>query len=352
MKKLTIVSWEQFGYHTDNYNHALYLRESFDIQFICFDENLKKIELEGVEVKYIKNYKNKLLRRMIFNLRLYIYIYLFNPDVIFMRYFRSCSVFKKIFNNRKIVVDIRTACVDKNKEVRDKYNEKLSKECNKFDKITVISSGLIRELKLNPDKCKVLPLGAKSMINNIVEEKERLKLIYVGVFDSRRIDETIRAFNRFSDKYGATHEYTVIGFAYDKNEEDAILKSINQNRFNNIRYLGRIPNEHLGKYFENSNVGISYVPITEFFEYQPPTKTYEYLMNGIFTIATKTYENSLIINERNGILIEDNEDSIFNALELSLERLKTINRLEIQKTIESHSWSNICNKLKEDLINI
>ena len=92
--------------------------------------------------------------------------------------------------------------------------------------------------------------------------------------------------------------------------------------------------------------------MTDFFEHQPPTKTYEYLMNGLFTLATGTYENKKIINKSNGIIIEDNEDSVYRALEESLKMLPIINRDEIIKSIEKYSWENICNNFEKKIVDI
>jgi len=352
MKKFLIISWEQFGYHTDNFNYAYYLRDKFKIMVICFDEGLKKNELSGVNVVYIKNLNNKILRRLIFNITIMLKILTFSPDLIFVRYFRTCSFLTKIFDRKKIIVDIRTASVEKRTSDREKYNKVLSKECNKFDNITVISEGLIDKLSLDKLKVTILPLGAKKLIKNTVSQDKVLKLLYVGTFDGRNIDVTIKAFNKFSEIYGSNHEYKIIGFAYDEKIEKKITEAINDSKLKNIKYLGRIPNEELGKYFEKSNIGVSYVPITDYFEHQPPTKSYEYLMNGLFTIATNTYENRKIINENNGILIKDTEEDFFLALEQVVRNVKKINKDKIIKSIDKYSWENICSNLEKKLFEI
>lgn len=352
MKKVLLISWEQFGYHTDNFNYAYYLRKKFKIKLICFDEGLEKKHIEDVDVVYIKNFSNKFIRRVIFNIRLILEMLTFYPDLIFVRYFRTCSFIIKIFNTKKLIVDIRTASVEKDEQERTKYNTTLSKECNNFDNITVISQSLADKLGLDKLKVSILPLGAKRLINNFSYTNEFLNLLYVGVFDNRNIDITINAFNKFSEIHGENHKYNIIGFAYDKKEEEKIINAINNSKFNNVKYLGRIANEELGRYFEKANIGISYVPITDFFQYQPPTKTYEYLMNGLFTIATNTYENSKIINRNNGILIEDSEQGVFEALEKTFQNINGINRLEIIKSIEEYSWEKICFKLEKKMYEI
>lgn len=40
-----------------------------------------------------------------------------------------------------------------------------------------------------------------------------------------------------------------------------------------------------------------YVPITDYYEYQPPTKTFEYVLSGLLCLATATSSNKEVITE-------------------------------------------------------
>ena len=76
-------------------------------------------------------------------------------------------------------------------------------------------------------------------------------------------------------------------------------------------------NRHLaGKGFIGiADLGISYIPINENFNYNPPLKTFEYLACGLPLIATRTVSNCRIIkNGFNGILINDTPDDISNSI--------------------------------------
>ena len=92
-------------------------------------------------------------------------------------------------------------------------------------------------------------------------------------------------------------------------------------------------------YFEESNVGISFVPCTKYYDCQPPTKTFEYLLYGLPVIATNTTENNIIINSSNGLLIKDSSASFCEAIELLIS--KSYNNSLIQNDSIKYSWEKI-----------
>lgn len=350
-KNIVIISgYEQFGYHTDTYNYCMYLKDKYNITFVSADCNLPRINLEGIAVKYIKYSKMRAIRGINKILYPLIISLLKNVDLIFITHFEGCALLKLLLPNKKMILDIRTTEISRDVTRRQRLNEKLKKDIMKFEHITVISEGVRDMLGIPKEKSYILPLGAKTLINSNFDlnifEHGKLSLLYVGTFRDRRIEDTIKAFNRLSEKYEARNlEYKLIGFFDTEEQKEKINRLINENKFRNIEFIGRVPNEKLGKYFIESNIGVSYIPITEYFNYQPPTKTYEYLFNGLYTIATNTVENAKIINHENGIIIEDTEESFYNALEKLYNQYSNIKRSDIIKTVEDYNWKNICDNL-------
>lgn len=352
-KNIVIISgYEQFGYHTDTYNYCMYLKEKFNITFISVDCKLPRILVEGIDVLYIRHSNIRLIRginKIVYPL---VYTIIKKADLVFITHFEGCGYIKSILKNKKMILDIRTTEISSDTNRRYRLNSKLSKDINKFEYISVISHGIKEMLNIPNEKSYILPLGAKTLVQckkdiNIFNDG-KLSMIYVGTFKERRIEDTIIAFNKLSEKYrGKNLEYTLIGFFDSLEQEKKIKKLISKNKFGNINFIGRIHNEELGKYFEKMNVGLSYVPITEYFNYQPPTKTYEYLFNGLYTIATNTYENQKIITKNNGILIEDSTESLYEALEYLYNNQKSITRSEIIKSIDKYSWENISYGLEQ-----
>ena len=61
---------------------------------------------------------------------------------------------------------------------------------------------------------------------------------------------------------------------------------------NKINFTGRVAHSELVDYLGASDIGLSYVPIIENYNYNPPVKTFDYLGCGLPTIATRTVSNS------------------------------------------------------------
>ena len=110
-----------------------------------------------------------------------------------------------------------------------------------------------------------------------------------------------------------------------------------------VRFLGRKKYTDLPSYFDECNIGVTYVPLTSYYEYQPVTKLFEYMLSGMPVIATSTYENKLIVNNINGVLINDTVEDFCNGLMTIYNQRKSFNSSEIRKSVESYTWGNIVN---------
>jgi glycosyltransferase involved in cell wall biosynthesis len=87
------------------------------------------------------------------------------------------------------------------------------------------------------------------------------------------------------------------------------------------------------------------VPITPYYDFQPVTKLYEYMLSGMPVIATNTHENRLVVNDDNGVLINDTPEDFCNGLAKICENRNSYNSLDIRKTVESYTWENIVNTI-------
>lgn len=114
---------------------------------------------------------------------------------------------------------------------------------------------------------------------------------------------------------------------------------------------GRVGNTLLKPYFENANIGVSYVPITSYYNVQPPTKTFEYALSGLFTIATATDENKKVVSPTNGILIEDNAQAFCNALEWLDENRSNLREIEIRQSLVEYRWDLLIKKYMLPILN-
>lgn len=337
MKKLLILDKHPFGRLTDSYKWCQYLREDFKVTLICLDDSVRK-ELDGVRIVRVSTRFNKKIRGARYIITCLWHI-LFSRGPIFVVYFEHCDLLKRFFKKKKMHVDIRTMAVWGDQPTRDRFDNRMREACLKYDSVSVISEGVKKRLQL--DNAWILPLGA-DVISNEKKQYFPLRLLYVGTFDDRRIEDTLYGLRLFIDKHPDIDiHYDIIGDGHHGEEKDceSLSNTIGISRY--VKFHGRIDNSMLTPYFDKANVGISYVPITSYFDIQPPTKTFEYVLSGIFTIATGTQENIKIINEKNGVLIQDTPDAFCDALSFYVNHYEFLKEEVIRESLREYNWKTI-----------
>lgn len=343
MKKILIISRAQFGYYVDPFKYCEYLKDQYDITYVSWDFGHPRLELAGIEVVYVPRIGNKALRYFRFLKGVHNEMNSKKYDLIFMVFFPGVSLLK-IFNPTKLInLDIRTASVLKNR-VRNFFNDLFIKlECSFFDNVSVITEGVAKNLNIK--KYHLLPLGGESFTQKD-KTFENIHLIYVGTLENRDMINCVRGFHMFLEKFWnetltKSIKFTLIGDS-PGNELSEINEYIQKNNLGNIiKTEGYVLNAKLKPYMEEANIGISYVPITDYFDVQPPTKTYEYLLSGLPVIATKTFENTKVINDQNGVLIEDSSESFCDGLNLLTSRKERFNSSEIRRINQQYHWQSI-----------
>lgn len=339
------------GTLTDNFKWCYYLRKDYDITFVELD-GPGHISLDGINLITVSNKGHRVIRGLRFILTALVQI-LFFKGLVIIFYFDGCSIFKRLLPWKKMVLDIRTLSVEKNKVDRDRSDEILRQTCFSYDFITIIQKDLINKLSIDERNVAVIPLGA-DVISNTPKTYDVLRLLYVGTLDGRRIDETIKGVAIFKERHPeADIEYTIVGDGIVDHKEhlDDLIKNFVLESV--VHAVGRVPYNELKPFFDNSNIGISYVPKTDWYEHQPPTKTFEYIMSGLYCMGTSTSENCKIINNTNGILHGDNPNDFAKALETIYVNRKKFSFKEIQNSLLEWQWSSIVNlRLKPFLQNL
>lgn len=351
MKKLLIIHKKQFGYHTGSYQLALNLQKEFDITFICMDMNYPKFNSEQIALIYVPNHGNfyqkgwRYFRACYHQLKK-------EYDYRFMTYFTFCSLLK-IGVKAPFILDFRTGSVHPSKLKRKIDDGLKSIEAKFFKQITVISKGLQQLLHIPNRKAYILPLGA-NILSTTQKEFILPNLFYVGTLNNRQIEKTIEGvavFLKNNSAYKNKLTYHIVGDGY-KNEVELLKNCIENNQLTaNIKLHGRKAHHEIQPLFDTCNVGISFIPITDYYNHQPPTKTFEYVLSGMLCLATKTTENKKYINENNGVLCDDNANSFANALEDILKKFPNANSQKIQQSLVEHTWENISQHFKNYLIN-
>lgn len=342
MKKLIIIlNQQQFGYNNATYYYCKYLKDDFAIVYICWDHGLPKIETDGVRVIYVSRKGNMAVRTLRF-LRTALGQTKDNQAIVFIKYFKGVSLSLRLLRPRHcIVLDIRTGSVHKSSFARRFHDARLRFETRFFRHVTVISQSLAEKLGI-AQKAHILPLGADIMSSSN-KTFDSLHLLYVGTLFNRNIDVTLHGFKLFYDalKDQIPVSYTIIGDG-PNNETLALMELASQYGLSDVvKVTGQIPHTELAPYFDICNVGVSYVPLTDYYDCQPVTKTFEYLLSGMPVLATNTSENRLVIQAENGVLVEDTAEDFYAGLKAVFENRHQFDSAKIRREAVGYTWENV-----------
>jgi len=337
-----IITHNQFGYQTDFYNYCKYLLPYYKIQYICLDQGKEKLTLQGISITYIISSKINLLTLL--HLIFYIIktIKKNKPTIVLMKYLPLCSLVNISSGNTKCIMDVRTASVSRNPLLNFINDTILYCEYRLFKHSIVLSRDIKERLFLN--RATVIPLGA-DIIDPSEKNFDNFRLLYVGTLNNRDIEKTIFGLKIFVNKNPKIDiKYTIIGHG----NIDACQKIVDAIKINGmddiIEYRGAIPFNKLYLPFKQNNIGISFIPMTIYYDKQPPTKTYEYLMSGMPVIATKTTANMQIINKTSGMLIDDTPESFAEGLEEIVKNRNNYSSKLIRNMYMENTWKNIVTK--------
>lgn len=349
MKKVLIISLEQFGYHTDPLKWCEYLRDDYKVTTITFDGE-PKVHLDGVRNIYIPRLSSHALRGVLFLLVCLFYC-MFSNAFVLVCIFPHCDILKRILPYKKMTLDIRTMDVSPEDSAREDADEVKRRYCRCYDRVTVISEGIARRLHLEDGHYDILPLGA-DIVCNVDKTFDKLHLMYVGTFTYREIDTTVKGFAKaltlLPDDADIT--YDLIGTGINSEEKYCESLASELGIKDRLCFHGYIQHSNLNGFFEKCNIGVSYVPIRDQYQHQPVTKTFEYGLSGLFTIASATYSNQSVINEVNGVLIEDNEDAFAQAIIDIYHRRMSFNSQKIRASFENYTWKKIINDVLKPIV--
>ena len=214
----------------------------------------------------------------------------------------------------------------------------------------MISYSLAKKLKID-GKAFILPLGADT-ISSADKNFDEMKLLYVGSLFNRNIDVTINGFRIFYEEFKnqINLSFTIIGSG-ERDEETALRKLVSHYGLSEIiNVTGRIPHTQLKPWFDAANVGVSYVPIVDYYDCQPVTKTFEYLLSGMPVIATRTSENIKVINSQNGVLVGDTVEDFYLGLKTIFKKRYLFDSEKIKSGSIDYTWSNIVIKYLKNIL--
>ena len=345
MIKVLISITSQFGYHTDTYMYCKYLdKAKYEVHYVGFDGGYPRRELEDVQVHYISVKKNKLVRYWNYLTTINKLIRQEKFELLFLVDCQGSLMIRLCNLGRKTIMDIRTGFLQNSNMKRKISNSFIWFTSLFFKNLSIISLSLQQKLHIPATKTTIIPLGAET--NDIAAKKfDDLRLFYIGDLSDRRIDETVTGLAEFIQKHDKKIKitYDIVGFGGD-DKINLLKKTIRDNNLENIvTFHGRKNHDEVRSLFEKCNIGVVYVPVTDWFNCQPSTKLYECLLAGMAVIATDTLENRLELNKNCGVLIEDSPQAFAEGLKQIVNNLNSYNSNTIRLQYEKSTWNNIVN---------
>jgi hypothetical protein len=340
-KSILIAIPAQFGLSNTHYYWSKYLSRAFKVTYYSFGDKVNNSPVEfPVELISIPFHDNKLKRVFYYYFGIVKLLKQRRFDYIIVSQYKIDFIIKFLFPVRKMFYNIQTGGVKGSFLFRAIHDFQLFVSSVLYNHILILDDNLSRKLGISASKRSIIPLGA-DIISKEVKSFEKLKLLYIGTLYGRNLEVTIHGFAKFLKDYPES-TYSIIGEGYSNEIQALRLLTKTLNIESNVFILGRKSHREAKRYFDECNIGVSYVPMTSFYDLQPPTKSYEYILSGLFCIATNTTANSKIINGINGILLrKDDAESFYRGLVEISSKTTFATSEEIRQTILDFKWENI-----------
>lgn len=198
-------------------------------------------------------------------------------------------------------------------------------ESHPFDAIIVLSEG-IRDIVFGPGACveAVVPLGAdfehfrprrpdsQLLLRHGIAESDCV-FSYCGTLDhNRRMDKLLNAFAFVAGRENSA-KLLIIGDGSARRTLQERARELDLQQ--RIIFTGFVPYSEVPAHLAISTVALAFISMDACFEHQPPTKTVEYLAQGLPVIATDTAGNRAFIrHDFNGFLSQDGADTYGQAM--------------------------------------
>lgn len=230
----------------------------------------------------------------------------------------------------------------------------IAAESRSFDSITVLSEG-IRDIVFGPGQPveAIVPLGADfehfrpeppipAMCRKYGFGEKDLVLVYCGTLDhNRRMDKLLDAF-AFAARRESSAKLLIIGDGSALNELKIQAHELSlQNR---IIFAGLVPYAEIPAHLAIATIALAFISMDACFEHQPPTKTVEYLAQGLPVIATDTAGNRVFIEDNlNGVLSQDSAESFGQSiLDLVRDADRRLRLAAVARdSVKAFDWSEI-----------
>ena len=219
---------------------------------------------------------------------------------------------------------------------------KIKNKINKFYGVSKACSDWLNHFKIKSSGVWYNSID----INQDLPRKNKhmgVNFMYAGrIIKQKGVENILNAFTKLQQEYKNIHLY----IAGDGPELDDYKKGFNSSK---ITYLGKLNYDELKKYYAKTDVFL-YPPL---WPEGLPTSILEAGLMSCAVIGTNQGGiKEIIKNKKNGIIVDDNINSLYNAMkELLVDKNKLKKySVEINKTIkEKFSWGQTAKKVLGDI---
>jgi glycosyltransferase involved in cell wall biosynthesis len=198
-------------------------------------------------------------------------------------------------------------------------------ESYSFDAVTALSAG-IRDIVFGPSRAveAIVPLGADldhfrprspdpALLARLGIATTDCVLVYCGTLDhNRRMEKLLAAF-AFAAAREPAAKLLVVGDGSALDELKAQARELKLEK--RIIFTGFAPYREIPDLLAAASVALAFISMDACFEHQPPTKTAEYLAQGLPVIATATAGNRVFVQQDvNGLLCADGAEAFGQAM--------------------------------------
>lgn len=281
----------------DNYSNIIFHKCKYKGNNII----TKTLNLIGVyrhNMKCVKKYKSDIIQVSLSasNIR---YLFIF--------------IFPILFRKKKFFLRLSTPAVNKSRIVRFLFDFIISANILAYKH--VVSSTDNNKKKMWIPVRKYIPvIGGGHDFGYKEREFINFHLVYIGTLYSREIWKSVRGLALFiKENPNISVTYDIIGKGPNEDTMD-LINEINRNNLEDVvTYHGFLENEKVIDIFKRCDFGVAYVPVNDYFQ-NDSGKTLGYALSGMAIIATANRFRGKWVNEKVGVLCEDNPESFAKAL--------------------------------------
>lgn len=256
-------------------------------------------------------------------------------------------IYRLLFRKRKIFIQLFTPNVNKSRVKRYLNNTVLKMNLKFFNYIGSGTNDNVIIYKIPKYKLIELEVGYPDYGFSLRAFKN-LNLIYLGTINNRELFKTVEGLNMFLKRNKDFLTNKMINVTYDiigggSSDDIKMIKNaiIRQNLSNIIKYHGYLEEVDVKKLLKKANVGVAYLPKTNYFNNLSSTKIVEYFLTGMPVLSVDTKFAKKVVNNKSGILCTDSSEGFAIGLEEILMKLNNYDSKEIRNMYEEYTINKV-----------